>query len=720
MIKNGITMRRLVKSLGLFGCLVLAGCGKTAGEDAVSVNASKAPPVSSETAVGTIAASSEAAVFEAETAAWDPDVIQHQILADEGAMCGVIFLGYLDESVGDLMDNREYYWSIFESAGYLEEFPFLEEIPESNYVESEYGQELYCIIPEDPGATVSVNQWITDPDKGFEGKTGEVLYRSEEGTPILVRCNVSELVSDVEIVIVDSDGDVMRWHPSLSGMDGSVFVEAAEGLVYDFTFYNIDFAVNPLAVKVGHNRESFWDRNHETMLARMKYPVVKIGNDEEQMHPELAKNLSENMKTRKIKLYSEYEDKVQAAKEEYPGMFDYFTEYEVSESAMVRRADSRVLSILYSGYQYDGGLHGYNYYWGENYDTETGEVLKLEDVVNDISTFSACVKKQLETHWESENFHENFNLEQYMKENLEQIGWTLDYNGITVYFNPYEIAPYANVVYNATVAFDGNSELFVEKYQEVPDFYGIQLDTDTPFFYDVDADGELDQLLVYALPANEYYVAHNVHIDQECFVELDENEIYAYAIQSPHLVHMEDGKNYLLIENQTDNDYRTNTIYELTSGSPVKVDHILAGMHMTWVDEEDAAVEDVLTDPYYFRMDCRTWCVGTYDGYMTYYLDSDGFPLSYEDYYTFEIMPEFKVQKNFKLNLVNEYGEIGEAVTVKAGETVKYYRTDSSMFADFILPDGRIGRADLEWFEGLCSIDGNAAEELFDGIVFAG
>ena len=105
---------------------------------------------------------------------------------------------------------------------------------------------------------------------------------------------------------------------------------------------------------------------------------------------------------------------------------------------------------------------------------------------------------------------------------------------------------------------------------------------------------------------------------------------------------------------------------------------------------------------------------------MTYYLDSDGFPLSYEDYYTFEIMPEFKVQKNFKLNLVNEYGEIGEAVTVKAGETVKYYRTDSSMFADFILPDGRIGRADLEWFEGLCSIDGNTAEELFDGIVFAG
>ena len=141
---------------------------------------------------------------------WNPDIIQRQILVDEGALCGVIFLGYVEDSAGTLENNRGYYQTIFEERGYLDGFPFLEEIPDSNFVETEYGQELYCIIPLDTEATVSVNQWIVDETNGFEGKTGEVLYRSEKGTPILLKCNVSEIVSDAELIIVDSNGEQLK------------------------------------------------------------------------------------------------------------------------------------------------------------------------------------------------------------------------------------------------------------------------------------------------------------------------------------------------------------------------------------------------------------------------------------------------------------------------------------------------------------------------------
>lgn len=697
-------------------CLMLGGCGKSVPEE-MSKDTSTVPPLSSVAGVSKNVVNKP--VLETEED-WNPAIIQRQILVDEGAMCGVFFLGYAEESAGDLETNREYYRSIFEENGYLEAYPFLEEIPNSNYIQTEHGQELYCIIPQDVRATVSVNQWITDPDKGFEGKTGEVLYRSEEGSPILLRCNASELVSDVEIVIVDGNGRQMRWNPALSGMDSKVMVEPAEGAVWDFTLYDEEDMARLLTVMVAQDFEYYWDKEYETTLAYVNYPNIKIREYDQNTYSELAQCLVENLKSRKDKLYSNYENAIVSARNDYPDMIDYFREYESSESAMIRRADSSVLSVLYSGFQFEGGIHGYSYYWGENYDTETGTLLGLTDVVNDINEFSKYVEEQLYTHWEKEVFYEDLDLEQYVKENLDMIPWTLDYHGVTVYFNPFDIAPYATGIQDVTVAFDVNPGLFNEKYLNVPAFYGIQLDMNIPFYYDVDGDGELDEILVYGIP-NEYgYVVHNVHVDQECFVELDEDDIYAYAIFSPHMLHMEDGRNYLMIENQTDNDYRTNTIYELTSGIPVKTGTILSGIHTTVDNENDLFFKDALTNPYSFRMDSRTWCVGTYDGYMTYYLDSDGFPLSYEDYYTFEIMPEFKVQKNFKLNLVNEYGEIGEAVTVKAGETVKYYRTDSSMFADFILPDGRIGRADLEWFEGLCSIDGNTAEELFDGIVFAG
>ena len=91
-----------------------------------------------------------------------------------------------------------------------------------------------------------------------------------------------------------------------------------------------------------------------------------------------------------------------------------------------------------------------------------------------------------------------------------------------------------------------------------------------------------------------------------------------------------------------------------------------------------------------------------------------------DDYYTFANMPEFEVMRDFRLHIVDAYGEIREEVMVRAGEKVKYYHTDSCLFADFILSDGRMGRADLEWFEGYCLIDGLMIEDLFSGVVFAG
>lgn len=717
-----IMVQQLVQIATILGCLVLAGCGKNAGEETVSVIPSKAPLATSDTVSGIVAESFGAAVSGTGTEAWNPEVIQRQILADEGAMCGVIFLGFADESVGNLESDREYYQSLFETRGYLDGFPFLTEIPDTNYVHTEHGQEFYCIIPEDPGATVSVNQWITDANKGFEGKNGEVLYRSEEGTPIILRCNASELVSDVELVIVDSDGDQMKWYPALSTMDGCVFVESAEGAVYDFTFYDIENTAYPLNVMVGQEMEYCWDNENETMIASMKYPLVKLDLYEESAYIKLAQNLAANMEARKEKICKDYEGKLELARTDYSDTIEYlgfFREYESTESAMIRRADSNVLSILFDGFQYEGGIYGNSYYWGENYDVVTGELLKLTDVVGDISEFSKLVKEQLYAHWEEEIFYVDFDFEQYFKENLDTIPWTLDYNGITVYFNPFEIAPHATGIFTATVAFDANPELFIGNYMTVPYSYGMQLDLDIPFYYDVDSDGELDEILVYGVQDDYGYLIHNVHVDLESYSELDESEVFAYTMYAPHLIHMEDGKNYLMIENLTDNDYRNNTMYELTSGTPVKLGQILSGMHVM-SDEKEGYYKEVLSDPYDFRMDTRTWCVGTYDGYRTYYLDMDGQPVSYEDYYTFDYLPKFTVNRDFDLKSVNECGEVGETLTVKTGEKIQYYHTDSSQFADFILPDGKIGRVELEWSDGMCLIEGTQVTEIFEGIVFAG
>lgn len=200
----------------------------------------------------------------------------------------------------------------------------------------------------------------------------------------------------------------------------------------------------------------------------------------------------------------------------------------------------------------------------------------------------------------------------------------------------------------------------------------------------------------------------------------DDYYLSAYENFSPHLIHLADGRNYIFIENLEDSDFRTNTVYEVTDGTVKMVETIYSSLHSEVTDESWYGLSQALTNPYNFKLDTRTWVIGTSDGYMTYYIGDDGHSYSYEDYYTFDPVHVFTARKDIELTLVDEYGIVGDTIVLKEGEKVTYYRTDASTFADFILPDGRIGRAELEWLEGWCSIDGTHVGELFDGAVFAG
>ena len=707
-------------------CLAMIGCGNKIEEETVAPEISKAPPVSSETVKEE---STKAAETEPEI--WNPAVIQRQILLDENCAAGVMFLGYVDADAGDLEQNRDYYQSVFEKQGYLENFPFLAEIPNSNFVQTEYGQELYCIIPQDDMASVSVNQWIVNEKNDFKGEAGEVLYRAETGSPILLKCNVSEIVPDAEIVIVDNKGNQLHWCPALSGMDGSVVVESAEGKIYDFTTYPGAGSGEILDVFAGKVYDYHWSDKYEVTLASVTAPIVTLGEKSAAAFPELSRALTKNIEARRQKLYDNYLNLIPMAEEFYPDFAEYFTEFEAKEEAMIRRADSNVLSVLYRGTAYEGGAHGYYYCFGENYDAQTGELLKLEDVVIDMEAFPELVKEQLYTFWEPLSFYDDLDLNRHFKENQESIAWNLDYHGITICFNPYEIAPYASGMQVVTVPFADHPEVFAEEYTHGPKAYGIQLDIESPFYYDVDSDGTLDELLVSgSLTDDMIYMKHVIYIDGECYEQSsfnnedhmpdDGQEFYAYEIFTPHLVHTANGRNYLFIENLTDSDFRTNTVYELTDGTVKGVEMLHSSMHTEMSKESEYLLRQALTDPNHFIMDTRTWVLGTADGYQSYYISEDGYSYSNEEYYTFEPYFTYTARKDFEANLVDENGVVGDAIVVKAGEQLTYYRTDASLYADLLLKDGRIVRVELEWDNGWCLINGIYVEEILDGIVYAG
>ena len=96
------------------------------------------------------------------------------------------------------------------------------------------GCDLYCIFPQDPDATLFVYETSLTDDAENPLQRGKQLYYSEDGQPILLLCNISDIVPNTEVELYPSTGEELVFSPFLSGENGHV-VEA-EG-VCDFTIY---------------------------------------------------------------------------------------------------------------------------------------------------------------------------------------------------------------------------------------------------------------------------------------------------------------------------------------------------------------------------------------------------------------------------------------------------------------------------------------------------
>ena len=81
---------------------------------------------------------------------------------------------------------------------------------------------------------------------------------------------------------------------------------------------------------------------------------------------------------------------------------------------------------------------------------------------------------------------------------LENYSWTLNYQGLTFYFSPYEIASYAAGLLTVTIWFDEAPELFREEYIEAPEQgYSVAMPLASAVEFDLnEADGKRDEISV--------------------------------------------------------------------------------------------------------------------------------------------------------------------------------------------------------------------------------
>lgn len=235
-----------------------------------------------------------------------------------------------------------------------------------------------------------------------------------------------------------------------------------------------------------------WYEDYPEMLVRSEYSTVVLDESFATEYPALAKTLSETSIMRKKSMEEEKDNFIVTATEEFLNDSEAFSTYVSTLDVQVRRSDGVAVSIV-EDYNSETD-RAFNCL---NYDTESGKLLALSDVVTDIEKLPSIVEKEVTSRIFQGDSDVETAIPDYFKNTPEEdITWVLEYNGITFCFEPGAVAPTNFGIQTATVTFAEHPDLFNEKYTAVPDAYAVSLPLSSPFFTDLTCDGRSEELTV--------------------------------------------------------------------------------------------------------------------------------------------------------------------------------------------------------------------------------
>lgn len=286
-----------------------------------------------------------------------------------------------------------------------------------------------------------------------------------------------------------------------------------------------------------------WEDGYDKALVKSKFSDVTLGQDDADKYPEMALVLSQLATMQKNAMEDEFDNFVVFAHEELLENEDGFEPYVSTIDVQVRRADSVVISLLtYSCSDYSG-IENYRVFHGTNYDTETGRELKLDDVIKNVNNdLAIAVEDELTSHMWTGEFYSEYAVQEYFADTpYHGFNWTMDYNGVTFYFEPGLLCDEGAMT--ATLSFAEHPELFYEKYMVVPEEYIVELPLDFSFFTELDSDAYLEEISVSGWWDDERdrFVDYSVHTETSHYIE----ECFAYDLH-PYYVKTLDG-NYVYL-----------------------------------------------------------------------------------------------------------------------------------------------------------------------------
>ncbi len=204
----------------------------------------------------------------------------------------------------------------------------------------------------------------------------------------------------------------------------------------------------------------------------MHYQTLALQDAAKTKYPALNETLEAAADAKATEMATSYK----SLQEEAADMEEYAEDgisLSIEDTLELRRGDDKVLSVLEMDSEYHGGAHGYTVYKGQSYDVQTGQELKLADLIQDNDALLSYLAEQLIAAYPDVTFFTDngedadaASLTETLKTyygDLQELAFTVEPEGLTFYFSEDMLAPHACGMQQISISFTGNSELLTEQ-----------------------------------------------------------------------------------------------------------------------------------------------------------------------------------------------------------------------------------------------------------------
>lgn len=366
---------------------------------------------------------------------------------------------------------------------------------------------------------------------------------------------------------------------------------------------------------------------------------------------------------------------------ELQGMEDAFSK------VSIHRADKHSLSFIAKNYMEDH-VNGPKYLSFDtyNYETATGKLLALEDVITQTENINEIIKEQINKYYSDKTLDENF-LDNILSENGYK--WVLSYQGITFYFPSDIFGETETTPIPVSVLFKEKPDIFAECCKEVPQAYVMDMDSKCQYLIDTDGDGDSEKVnTVYYVNDAEDITKSELIIDDKTITCNSYIGFYSRYCRT-YFVHTASDKNFMIVYMDTSHDITGEYVSVNVSvdyAEPVESEFIyLADYRIT---DPYSIVNVVSQDPIRGMVSMKT----VYELYDNGEIKA-GENTIYEYYDT-----KAEVLQDIEVSICDEITGMptDEKDSIVKGEIIELIRTDYSSWCDVRKQNGKLVRIAFE------------------------